>query len=122
MSDKKTFYITTPIYYPSDNLHIGHAYTTVAADTMARYKKMRGFDTYFLTGSDEHGQKIQRRAHAAGKQPQEFVDEIIASFKHLWQVLEIGNDDFIRTTDEHHMRICQELFQKIYDQGDIYKS
>lgn len=122
MSDKKTFYITTPIYYPSDNLHIGHAYTTVAADTMARYKKMRGFDTYFLTGSDEHGQKIQRRAHAAGKQPKEFVDEIIANFKHLWQVLEIDNDDFIRTTDAHHMRICQELFQKIYDQGDIYKS
>ena len=122
MSDKKTFYITTPIYYPSDNLHIGHAYTTVAADTMTRYKKMRGYDTYFLTGSDEHGQKIQRRAAAAGKTPKEFVDEIIRNFKHLWQVLEIENDDFIRTTDEDHMEFCQKLFQKIYEQGDIYKS
>ena len=122
MSDNKKFYITTPIYYPSDNLHIGHAYTTVAADTMARYKKMRGFDTYFLTGSDEHGQKIQRRAMEQGKEPKEFVDEIIASFKHLWQVLDIDYDHFIRTTDEDHIKVCQELFQKIYDQGDIYKS
>ncbi len=122
MSDKKTFYITTPIYYPSDNLHIGHAYTTVAADTMTRYKKMRGFDTYFLTGSDEHGQKIQRRALAAGKSPQEFVDEIICNFKKLWQVLLIENDDFIRTTEDRHQKVAQELFQKIYDQGDIYKS
>ena len=104
MSDKKTFYITTPIYYPSDHLHIGHAYTTVAADTMARYKKMRGYDTYFLTGSDEHGQKIQRKAIAAGKQPKEFVDEIIKNFKYLWQVLGIEYNDFIRTTDEDHMK------------------
>ena len=122
MSDKPTFYITTPIYYPSDKLHIGHAYTTVAADTMSRYKKMRGFDTYFLTGSDEHGQKIQRRAAAAGKTPQEFVDEIILNFKELWRVLDIQYDDFIRTTDQRHMKVCQELFQQIYDQGDIYKS
>lgn len=122
MSDKKTFYITTPIYYPSDNLHIGHAYTTVAADAMTRYKKMRGFDTYFLTGSDEHGQKIQRRAAEAGKQPKEFVDEIIANFKALWDKLEIEYDHFIRTTDDYHIKTCQELFQKIYDQGDIYKS
>ena len=122
MSDKKTFYITTPIYYPSDHLHIGHAYTTVAADTMARYKKMRGYDTYFLTGSDEHGQKIQRKAIAAGKQPKEFVDEIIKNFKYLWQVLGIEYNDFIRTTDEDHMKFCQDMFQKIYDQGDIYKS
>ncbi|MCR4963879.1 MAG: methionine--tRNA ligase [Firmicutes bacterium] len=122
MSDKKTFYITTPIYYPSDNLHIGHAYTTVAADTMARYKKMRGYETYFLTGSDEHGQKIQRRAQAAGKSPQAFVDEIICNFKELWRVLLIENDDFIRTTEDRHQKIAQELFQKIYDQGDIYKS
>ncbi|MEG1997813.1 MAG: methionine--tRNA ligase, partial [Clostridiales bacterium] len=122
MSDKKTFYITTPIYYPSDNLHIGHAYTTVAADTMTRYKKMRGFDAYFLTGSDEHGQKIQRRALAAGKTPQEFVDEIILNFKKLWKVLLIDNDDFIRTTEDRHQKIAQEIFQKIYDQGDIYKS
>lgn len=122
MSDKKTFYITTPIYYPSDNLHIGHAYTTVAADAMTRYKKMRGFDTYFLTGSDEHGQKIQSRAAEAGKQPKEFVDEIIANFKALWDKLEIEYDHFIRTTDDYHIKTCQELFQKIYDQGDIYKS
>ena len=122
MSDKKTFYITTPIYYPSDNPHIGHAYTTVAADSMTRYKKMRGFDTYFLTGSDEHGQKIQRRAAEAGKQPKEFVDEIIANFKALWEKMEIDYDHFIRTTDDYHMKTCQELFQKIYDQGDIYKS
>jgi len=122
MSDKPSFYITTPIYYPSDNLHIGHAYTTVAADTMTRYKKMRGFDAYFLTGSDEHGQKIQRRAAEAGVSPQEFVDRIIVNFKELWQVLEVENDDFIRTTDPAHMKYCQDLFQQIYDQGDIYKS
>ena len=122
MNEKPTFYITTPIYYPSDNLHIGHAYTTVAADMMTRYKKMRGYDAYFLTGSDEHGQKIQRRAAAAGKSPKEFVDEIIQSFKKLWQVLNIEYDDFIRTTDEHHKKYAQELFQQIYNQGDIYKS
>ena len=122
MSDKPTFYITTPIYYPSDNLHIGHAYTTVAADSMTRYKKMRGYDTYFLTGSDEHGQKIQRRAAAANMQPKEFVDEIIKNFKELWRVLQVENDDFIRTTDPHHEKYAQELFQQIYDQGDIYKS
>ncbi len=122
MSSKPTFYITTPIYYPSDNLHIGHAYTTVAADTMTRYKKMRGYEAYFLTGSDEHGQKIQRRAADAGMSPQAFVDGIIENFKTLWQVLEVENDDFIRTTDPAHMRYCQELFQQIYDQGDIYKS
>ena len=119
---KPTFYITTPIYYPSDTLHIGHAYTTVAADTMTRYKKMRGYDTYFLTGSDEHGQKIQRRAEAAGMKPKEFVDKIILSFKELWKLLQIENDDFIRTTDPEHEKFAQELFQKIYDQGDIYKS
>ncbi len=122
MSERPTFYITTPIYYPSDSLHIGHAYTTVAADTMTRYKKMRGYDTFFLTGSDEHGQKIQRRAAAAGKEPKEFVDEIIKSFKALWKVLQVENDDFIRTTDPVHEQYCQELFQQIYDQGDIYKS
>jgi len=122
MSDKPTFYITTPIYYPSDNLHIGHAYTTVAADTMARYKKMRGYDAYFLTGSDEHGQKIQRRAAAANMEPKEFVDQIIKSFKELWKILQVENDDFIRTTDAHHEKYAQELFQQIYEQGDIYKS
>lgn len=122
MSDKKTFYITTPIYYPSDNPHIGHAYTTVAADTMTRYMQMRGFDTYFLTGMDEHGQKIQRRAAEAGKTPLEFIEPIVDVFKQLWQTLGIEYDDFIRTTEPRHKKIAQELFQQIYDQGDIYKS
>lgn len=122
MSDRKTFYITTPIYYPSDSAHIGHAYTTVAADTMTRYKKMRGYDTYFLTGTDEHGQKIQRRAQAAGKEPQAFVDEIVASFQHLWKTLKIDYNDFIRTTELRHKKVAQQLFQKIYDRGDIYKA
>lgn len=122
MSEKPTFYITTPIYYPSDNLHIGHAYTTVAADVMTRYKKMRGFDAYFLTGSDEHGQKIQRRAAEAGLSPLEYVDPIILTFKELWQLLNINYDQFIRTTDPEHVSFCQQMFQQIYDQGDIYKS
>ncbi|MBR6824186.1 MAG: methionine--tRNA ligase [Firmicutes bacterium] len=122
MTEKPTFYITTPIYYPSDNPHIGHAYTTVAADTMTRYKKMRGYDAYFLTGTDEHGQKIQRRAVAAGVEPQEFVDKISENFKKLWELLHIDYDDFIRTTDDRHIKYVQDLFQKIYDKGDIYKS
>lgn len=118
---KDTFYITTPIYYPSDKLHIGHAYTTVAADTMARYKTMQGFDTMFLTGSDEHGQKIERKAAAAGKEPKEYVDEIVATFKALWQRLGIDYDYFIRTTEPRHEKVVQEIFKKIYDKGDIYK-
>lgn len=122
MTDKKTFYITTPIYYPSGNLHIGHAYSTVVADSMARYKKMRGYETYFLTGTDEHGQKIQNRAQEAGVTPQAFVDNIVSGIKGLWQVLDIENDDFIRTTEPRHQKVAQALFQKIYDQGDIYKS
>ncbi|MDD2212479.1 MAG: methionine--tRNA ligase [Clostridia bacterium] len=119
---KKTFYITTPIYYPSANLHIGHALTTVMADTMARYKRMQGFDTYFLTGSDEHGLKIERSAKAEGKEPKEYVDKIVASFKYLWEKLLISNDDFIRTTDERHKQVVQDFFQKIYEKGDIYLS
>jgi methionyl-tRNA synthetase len=119
---KKTFYITTPIYYPSAKLHIGHALTTVMADTMARYKKMQGYETYFLTGSDEHGLKIERTAKAEGKEPKEYVDKIVAGFKHLWEKLLISNDDFIRTTDKRHQKVVQEIFQKIYDQGDIYLS
>lgn len=119
--DKKTFYVTTPIYYPSDRLHIGHAYTTVAADTIVRYKKMRGFDTMFLTGSDEHGQKIERKAAEAGKSPKEYVDEIVATFKDLWQRLGIEYDYFIRTTEDRHEEVVQRIFQKIYDNGDIYK-
>lgn len=120
--DNKTFYVTTPIYYPSDKLHIGHALTTTMADTLARYKRMRGYDVYFLTGSDEHGQKIQRKAKEAGVTPKEYVDKIVASFQHLWEKLNIKYDDFIRTTEERHIKVVQELFKKIYDQGDIYKA
>ncbi|MGI6711306.1 MAG: methionine--tRNA ligase [Bacillota bacterium] len=119
---EKNFYVTTPIYYPSDNLHIGHAYTTVAADTLARYKRMRGYQVWFLTGSDEHGQKIERKAKSAGKEPLEYVDGIVAGFKHLWEKLQITNDDFIRTSEERHKKVVQYIFQKIYDKGDIYKS
>ena len=119
---KKTFYITTPIYYPSDNLHIGHAYTTVAADSMARYKRMRGYDVWFLTGSDEHGQKIERKARSAGQTPKEYVDEIVAGFKHLWKAMQISNDDFIRTTDARHIKVVQQIFKTIYDKGDIYRA
>ena len=119
---KKTFYITTPIYYPSGNMHIGHTYTTVAADTMTRFKKMLGYDTYFLTGTDEHGQKIENKAREAGKTPQQFVDEIVAETKRLWKLMNIEYDDFIRTTDERHVKIVQQIFRKFYEQGDIYKS
>ncbi len=122
MSENKTFYITTPIYYPSDNPHIGHAYTTVAADTMTRYKKLRGYDTFFLTGTDEHGQKIQRRAEAAGMEPQAFVDKIIMDFQKLWKTLMIDYDDFIRTTEQRHIEFVQKMFKMIYDKGDIYKA
>ena len=122
MTEQKKFYITTPIYYPSDKLHIGHAYTTVAADAITRFKKLQGYDTHFLTGTDEHGQKIQRRAAEAGKTPQEFVDEIVAGVKDLWKLMNIDYDDFIRTTQPRHEKVVQKLFQKVYDQGDIYKS
>ncbi|MFA5880767.1 MAG: methionine--tRNA ligase [Eubacteriales bacterium] len=119
---KGSFYITTPIYYPSDNLHIGHAYTTVAADTIARYKRMTGHDTWFLTGSDEHGQKIQRTAKAKGIQPKEYVDQIVAGFKHLWKTLEVSYDDFIRTTEDRHKKVVRDIFVRLHEQGDIYKS
>ena len=117
----KTFYITTPIYYPSDNLHIGHAYCSVAADTMARFKKQQGYDTFFLTGTDEHGQKIERKAAAKGVTPQAYVDEIVAGIKALWKLMDVGYDDFIRTSDERHVKAVQKIFRKLYDQGDIYK-
>jgi methionyl-tRNA synthetase len=120
--DKKTFYITTPIYYPSGKLHIGHSYTTVAADAMARFKRLTGYDVFFLTGTDEHGQKIERRSQESGKEPQEFVDEIVDWIKKLWEILDISYDDFIRTTEERHKTAVQKIFQKFYDQGDIYKS
>lgn len=118
----KTFYVTTPIYYPSDKLHIGHALTTTMADTLARFKKLQGYDTWFLTGSDEHGQKIQRKAEEAGIAPIEYVDKIVATFKHLWKELNISNDDFIRTSEDRHKQVVQALFKKIYDKGDIYKA
>ncbi len=120
--EKKTFYITTPIYYPSAKLHIGHALTTVMADAMTRYKRMQGYDTYFLTGSDEHGQKIERTAKSVGKEPLQYVDEIVVGFKHLWRELHVSNDDFIRTTEERHKKAVQKIFKQIYDQGDIYRS
>jgi len=120
--EKKTYYITTPIYYPSGKLHIGHSYTTVVADAMARYKRFQGFDVCFLTGTDEHGQKIQRRAEEKGVPPQAFVDEIVDGIKDLWKRMEITNDRFIRTTDEAHKRSIQRIFKRLYDQGDIYKS
>jgi methionyl-tRNA synthetase len=120
--EKETFYITTPIYYPSANLHIGHAYCTVATDAIARYKRQRGYDVFFLTGSDEHGQKIERKAKAAGVTPQQYVDKIVSGFKSLWKLLDISYDKFIRTTDDYHVKAVQKIFKKLYDQGDIYKS
>lgn len=119
---KKTFYITTPIYYPSDKLHIGHSYTTVAADAVSRYKRLKGYDVMFLTGTDEHGQKIQRKAEEKGITPKQYVDEIVAGIKDLWKLLRITNDRFIRTTDPNHEKAVQQIFKKLYDQGDIYKS
>jgi methionyl-tRNA synthetase len=121
MKDKlKTFYITTPIYYPSGNLHIGHAYTTVAGDAMARYKRMRGFDVMYLTGTDEHGQKIQRKAEEEGITPQEYVDNIVSGIKDLWKKLDISYDDFIRTTEDRHKKVVEKIFKRLLDQGDIY--
>ena len=119
--DKKTFYITTPIYYPSAKLHIGHAYCTTIADSIARFKRLAGYEVFFLTGSDEHGQKIQRKAEEEGIQPIEYVDRIVAGFQNLWQRLHISNDDFIRTTEPRHQRVVQEIFKRIYEKGDIYK-
>ena len=118
---KPSFYITTPIYYPSDNLHIGHAYCTTIADSIARYRRAAGYDVLFLTGSDEHGQKIQRKAEEKGVTPIQYVDAIVANFKLLWEKLGISNDDFIRTSEKRHEKVVQEIMQKIYDQGDIYK-
>ena len=119
---KPTFYITTPIYYPSDKLHIGHTYCTVAADTMARFKRLTGFDVMFLTGSDEHGQKIEKIAAQNGMEPKEYVDKIVAGIQELWKLMNISNDDFIRTTDQRHVAVVQKIFKRLYDQGDIYKS
>ncbi|HAA80162.1 MULTISPECIES: methionine--tRNA ligase [Thermoanaerobacter] len=122
MDMKKTFYITTPIYYPSDKLHIGHSYTTVAADAMARFKRLTGYDVKFLTGTDEHGQKIQRIAREKGMSPKEYVDGIVEWIKDLWKIMDISYDQFIRTTDKYHEEIVQKIFTKLYEKGDIYKS
>jgi methionyl-tRNA synthetase len=119
-ANDKTFYITTPIYYPNDKLHIGHAYTTVAGDAMARYKRLRGYQTYFLTGTDEHGQKIEKAATEKGVSPQQFTDQIVAGIKTLWKQLDISNDDFIRTTEDRHKSSVQAIFQQLLEQGDIY--
>jgi methionyl-tRNA synthetase len=118
----KSYYITTPIYYPSDNLHIGHAYTTVAADCIARFKRMQGFDVFYLTGTDEHGQKIEKVALEKGMKPQDYVDGIVVGIKKLWETMLISNDDFIRTTEARHEEVVKKLFQKVYEQGDIYIS
>ena len=121
MSEKRKYYITTPIYYPSDKLHIGHTYCTTIADSLARFHRLRGDDVFFLTGSDEHGQKIQRAAEEKGVKPIEYVDQIVSLFQELWKKLNISNDDFIRTTEERHEKVVQALMQKSYDNGDIYK-
>lgn len=119
--EKKKFYITTPIYYPSDKLHIGNTYTTVAADAVARFKRLSGYDVMFLTGTDEHGQKIQRKAEEKGVTPKEFVDVIVAGIKDLWKMMNISYDKFIRTTDDYHVKGVQKIVEKLYEQGDIYK-
>ncbi len=121
MDNKKTFYITTPIYYPSDKLHIGHSYTTVICDAIARYKRLQGFDVMYLTGTDEHGQKIQDKAEDKGVTPKQYVDEIVSGIKDLWELLNISHDRFIRTTDEYHVQSVQKIFKQLYDKGDIYK-
>ncbi|PWM58354.1 MAG: methionine--tRNA ligase [Subdoligranulum variabile] len=120
--ENKKFYITTPIYYPSDKLHIGHSYTTVACDALARYKRAQGYDVMFLTGTDEHGQKIQDKAAAKGVTPKQYVDEIVATVKDLWKTMDVSYDRFIRTTDDYHVQSVQKIFTALYEKGDIYKS
>ncbi|MBR6773927.1 MAG: methionine--tRNA ligase [Clostridia bacterium] len=120
--EKKKYYITTPIYYPSGKWHLGHSYTTVCCDAIARYKRMRDFDVFYLTGTDEHGQKIEKRAEEAGVTPKQFVDELVGNIKELWSLLDISYDKFIRTTDDYHVKAVQKIFKQLYDQGDIYKS
>ena len=122
MSKNPTYFISTPIYFASGNLHIGHTYTTVVCDALARYKRMRGFDVFYLTGSDEHGQKVETNAKAAGKTPKQFVDDIVEKIKKLWELMDISHDKYIRTTDEYHVKSVQEIFSRLYKKGDIYKS
>lgn len=121
MNNDKKFYITTPIYYPSANFHIGHCYTTIVADAIARYKRLTCYDVFYLTGTDEHGEKIQKKANEAGVTPKEYVDKIVANAKDLWKSLDISYDKFIRTTDEEHVKCVQKIFERLYKQGDIYK-
>lgn len=122
MEKKEKFYITTPLYYPSGKWHLGHSYTTVCCDAIARYKRLTGYDVFMLTGTDEHGQKIYERAMAAGKQPKEYVDELVSNIKELWKLLDIRYDKFIRTTDDYHVKSVQKIFTQLYEQGDIYKA
>ena len=117
---KKTFYITTPIYYPSGKLHIGNAYSTIACDVLARYKRMIGYDVFYLTGSDEHGQKIENKAKELNISPQEYVDGMAEDMQKLWKMLDISNDKFIRTTDETHKKVVADIFERLLEQGDIY--
>ncbi|MEG2677229.1 MAG: class I tRNA ligase family protein, partial [Oscillospiraceae bacterium] len=119
--ENKKFYITTPIYYPSGKLHIGHSYTTVAADVVSRFKRMQGYDVMFLTGTDEHGQKIEDKAREAGISPKQYVDEIVVGIKDLWKLMNISYDRFVRTTDDYHEASVQKIFKRLYDSGDIYK-
>lgn len=121
MSFNKKYYITTPIYYPSGKAHLGHSYSTVAADAMARYKRLQGYDVMFLTGTDEHGQKIELNAKKEGLEPKQYVDGIVAQFKELWKLLDISNDRFIRTTDDYHVKAVQKIFKSLYEKGEIYK-
>lgn len=122
MTEKKPYYITTPIYYPSDNLHLGHTYTTIIADTLKKYKEIQGYDVFFTTGTDEHGQKLFQKSEEAGKTPLDYIDPIVASAKELWKKLEINYDAFVRSTDPQHEKNVQDIFQKLYDKGEIYKS
>ena len=119
--NKKTFYITTPIYYPSGNPHLGHSYCTVAADVIARYKRLAGYDVMFLTGTDEHGQKIELNAQKENLQPKEYVDKLVDEFRQLWNIMDISNDRYIRTTDDYHVKAVQKIFKKLYEKGEIYK-
>ena len=119
--EKKPFYITTPIYYPSGNPHIGHCYTTVACDSIARYRRMQGYDVMFLTGTDEHGLKIEQKAAEKGVTPKEYVDEVVKTFKKLWSYMNISYDRYIRTTDDYHIETVQKIFKALYDKGYIYK-
>ena len=118
---QEKFYITTPIYYPSGKFHIGTAYTEVLADTIKKYKKLQGYDSFLLTGTDEHGQKIENKAKEANLEPKEYVDIQVKSAKELWKTMKIDYDKYIRTTDEYHIKACQKIFEKFLEQGDIYK-